>query len=160
MTSIRPATIHDAPLLVTLIGELADYERLTHKVRVTEADIARDGFGANPKFRAVIAESDGTPAGYALFFEFYSTFRGKPGLFLEDLFVRPQFRRSGIGRTLLAHVAEIAWKEKYFSMRWAVLDWNAPAIDFYRKLGAEFLDEWKTVSLTGEALQAVAEKTV
>jgi len=157
MLSIRPATLPDVPHLVALIRELAEYERLSHKVRVAEADLARDGFGSNPKFRAIIAESDGQAAGYALFFEFYSTFQGRPGLYLEDLFVRPQFRRSGIGRALLAHVAGIAWKEKYFSLRWAVLDWNEPAIDFYRKLGADFLDEWKTVSLTGDALQGIAE---
>ena len=158
MRSIRSATIKDAALLATLIHELAEYDRLGHESVVTEEDIVRDGFGPAPKFRAVIAESDGHAAGYAVFFEFYSTFQGRAGLFLDDIFVRPSFRKQGIGRALVAHVAGIAWKEDYFSMRWEVLDWNTPAIDFYRKLGAVFLDEWKAACLIGDALQAVAEE--
>jgi GNAT superfamily N-acetyltransferase len=157
MLSIRPATTQDAGLLNTLIHELAEFEKLLHETSVTEEDLLRDAFGPNPKFRAVIAEWDGQVAGYALFFEFYSTFQGRAGLFLEDIFVRPQFRKHGIGRGLLAHVAEIAWREKYFCMRWEVLDWNRPAIDFYKGLGAVFLDEWKAVCLIGEPLQALAE---
>ncbi len=159
MVSIRPATIKDATLLATLIHELAEYDRLGHESSVTEEDIVRDGFGAAPKFRAVIAESDGEVAGYAVFFEFYSTFQGRAGLFLDDIFVRPPFRKQGVGRALVAHVAGLAWKEGYFSMRWEVLDWNTPAIEFYRKLGAVFLDEWKAACLLGDALQAVAEET-
>jgi len=158
MLSIRPATISDVPLLTTLIRELAEYDRLAHEAAVTEEDIARDGFGAAPKFRAVIAEWNGQVAGYALFFEFYSSFQGRPGLFLDDLFVREEFRKHGIGKALVAHVAGIAWKEGYFCMRWEVLDWNTPAIDFYRNLGAVFLDEWKAACLIGDALQAVAEE--
>jgi GNAT superfamily N-acetyltransferase len=157
MLLIRPATIQDAPLLNTLIHELADYEHLASEACVTEEDIARDGFGPNPKFRAVIAEWEGQVAGYALFFEFYSSFQGRAGLFLDDIFVRPQFRKQGVGKALLAHVAGIAWKEKYFCMRWEVLDWNTPAIEFYRNLGAVFLDEWKPACLIGDALQAVSE---
>jgi len=118
----------------------------------------RDGFGAMPKFRALIAEWEGQPAGYALFFEFYSSFQGRAGLFLEDIFVRPQYRKHGIGRELLAQVARIAWEEDYFCLRWEVLDWNSTAIEFYRKLGAEFLDEWKAVCLIGDALQALTAK--
>jgi len=156
MLSIRPATIKDVSLLTTLIHELAEYERLSHETSVTDEDIVRDGFGPDPKFRAVIAEWSGQVAGYALFFEFYSTFQGRAGLFLEDIFVRPLFRRQGIGEALLARVAQIAWREGYFCMRWEVLDWNTPAIDFYRKLGAVFLDEWKGACLIGDALQAVA----
>jgi len=125
---------------------------------ITEEDVVRDGFGPKPKFRALIAEWDGQPAGYALFFEFYSSFQGRAGLFLEDIFVRPQYRKRGIGSELLAHVARIAWEEDYFCLRWEVLDWNSTAIDFYRKLGAEFLDEWKAVCLIGDALQAVTAK--
>jgi GNAT superfamily N-acetyltransferase len=125
---------------------------------VLEEDIARDGFGPAPKFRAVIAEWDGQAAGYALFFEFYSSFQGRAGLFLDDIFVRPEFREHGIGRALLAHVARIAWENEYFCVRWEVLDWNTPAIEFYRKRGAVFMDEWKAACLIGDALQAVAEE--
>ena len=158
MLSIRPATIADAPLLTTLIHELAEFERLSHEFNLTEDDIKRDGFGAAPKFRALIAERDGQVAGYAVFFEFYSTFQGRPGLFLEDIFVRPDFRKHGIGKALLAHVADIARREHYFCVRWEVLDWNKPAIDFYTNLGALFLDEWKAVCLIGDALETVAKE--
>lgn len=158
MLSIRPAIIEDARLLTTLIHELAEYEHLRHETSVLEGDIARDGFGPAPKFRALVAEWDGRVAGYALFFEFYSTFQGRAGLFLDDIYVRPEFRQHGIGKALLAHVAGIAWKERYFCIRWEVLDWNTPAIDFYRKLGAVFMDEWKAACLIGDALEAVAEE--
>ena len=158
MLSIRPATLEDVPLLSRLIHELADFEHLAHEAGVTEEDVSRDGFGAQPKFRVVIAEWDGKTVGYALFFEFYSSFQGRAGLFLDDLYVRPEFRKKGIGRALLAHVAGIAWNEKYFCMRWEVLDWNAPAIKFYNDLGAVFLDEWKSAVLIGDPLQAVAEE--
>jgi GNAT superfamily N-acetyltransferase len=158
MLSIRPATLDDASLLTALIHELAEYDRLSHEASVTVEDITRDGFGASPKFRAVIAEWNGQVAGYAVFFEFYSTFQGCAGLFLDDIFVRPDFRKHGIGKALLAHVAGVAWKERYFCMRWEVLDWNTQAIDFYSKMGAVFLDEWKAGCLIGDALQAVAEE--
>jgi GNAT superfamily N-acetyltransferase len=158
MLSIRPATLEDAALLSNMIHELAEFEHLGHEASISAEIIARDGFGPNPKFRAVIAEWDGEAIGYAVFFEFYSSFQGRAGLFLDDLFVRPSFRKRGIGRALLAHLAAIAWNEKYFCMRWEVLDWNAPAIEFYRKLGAEFLDEWKAVVLIGDPLQVVAEE--
>jgi GNAT superfamily N-acetyltransferase len=156
MLSIRPAGVDDAALLTTLIHELAEFERLGHEAGVTEADVTRDGFGTAPKFHALIAEWDGQVAGYAVYFDFYSTFQGRPGLFLEDIFVRPDFRKHGIGKALLAHVAGIAWKERYFCMRWEVLDWNTSAIDFYTKLGAVFMDEWKPACLIGDALEAVA----
>ena len=157
MLFIRPATAQDVGLLNTLIHELAEFEKLLHETSVTEEDLLRDAFGPQPKFRAIIAEWDGQVAGYALFFEFYSTFQGRAGLFLEDIFVRPPFRKQGIGKELLARVAEIAWSEKYFCMRWEVLDWNRAAIDFYQGLGAVFLDEWKAVCLIGEPLQSLAE---
>ena len=158
MLAIRPATANDVSLLTALIHELAEFEHLSNEVSVTEEDIARDGFGPVPKFRAVIAEWDGQVAGYACYFDFYSTFQGRPGLFLEDIFVRPQFRGKGIGKALLARVAAIAWQENYFCMRWEVLDWNTPAIDFYKKLGAVFFDEWRAACLIGDSLQSVAEE--
>ena len=160
MLSIRPATIDDAALLAAMIRELAEYEHLAHELGMTEQDILRDGFGERPKFRSVIAEWDGAPVGYAMFFEFYSSFQGRAGLFLDDIFVRPAFRKHGIGTSLLAHVAGIAWREKYFCMRWEVLDWNKPAIDFYNSLGAVFLEEWKPAILIGDALEAAAKGAV
>lgn len=159
MINIRPATQDDALLLRNLIHELADYEHLAHETIITEEDVLRDGFGPQPKFHALIAEWKNEVAGYALFFEFYSTFQGRAGLFLEDIFVRPQFRKNGIGTELLARVAKVAWEEDYFCLRWEVLDWNEPAIKFYKDLGADFLDEWKSVCLIGEAMQTVSEKT-
>jgi GNAT superfamily N-acetyltransferase len=158
MLSIRPATINDVVLLHTLVLELAEYDRLGHEASVTAEDLLRDGFGPSPKFRALIAEWDGQAAGYAVFFEFYSSFQGCAGLFLDDLFVRSAFRKKGIGRALLAHVAGIAAKEKYFCVRWEVLHWNESAINFYRDLGAVFFDEWKSACLIGDALQSVAEE--
>lgn len=156
MLTIRPATINDAALLAGMILELAEYEKLAHEAAVTAESLARDGFGPKPKFRALIAELDGKPAGYAVFFEFYSTFQGRTGLFLEDIYVRPHLRKQGIGQALLARVARITCDENYFCMRWEVLDWNKPAIDFYNKLGAVFMDEWKNVMLIGEALESAA----
>jgi GNAT superfamily N-acetyltransferase len=158
MLNIRAATSDDAPLLKTMIHELAEYEHLEHETIITAEDVVRDGFGPKPKFRALIAEWDGQPAGYAIFFEFYSTFQGRPGLFLEDIFVRPQLRKKSIGSELLARVAKIAWDEDYFCLRWEVLDWNQPAIQFYEKLGATFLNEWKAVCLIGDALQTAMQK--
>ena len=157
MLSIRPATIDDAELLRTLIRELAEFERQLEFCVIETADLARDGFGADPKFRALIAEWDGKPAGYALFFGHYSTWVG-PGLYLEDIFVRSQYRRKGIGMALLADVARIALQENCYAMRWEVLDWNEKAIELYKSLGAEFRDEWLQAVLTDEALRRLAEK--
>jgi GNAT superfamily N-acetyltransferase len=154
--NIRFAIREDVPLLRALIRELAAYEKKAHKAVATEADLLRDGFGPQPKFRALIAEWDGEPAGYALFFYFYSTFQGRPALFLEDLYVPDRFRGKGIGKALLAAVAKLAIEEKCFGMRWEVLDWNTPAIEFYKRLGADFLDERRVVALMGEALRRVA----
>jgi GNAT superfamily N-acetyltransferase len=156
MLSIRAATVNDVALLKDFIYELAKYEREQDQVVITEADLVRDGFGRQPKFRALLSEWDGQPAGYALFFGFYSTWEGRPGVFLEDLFVRQEFRGKGIGKALLAKVAGIAQSENCYGMRWEVLDWNQPAIEFYKRLGAAFLDQWKSVLLTGEALKRTA----
>ncbi len=156
MLSIRAATVNHVALLRALIYELAEYERETQLVMIREADLVRDGFGPQPKFRALIAEWDGQTAGYVLFFGFYSTWEGRPGLFLEDLFVRQAFRGKGIGKALLAKVAGIARRENCYGVQWEVLDWNQPAIDFYKRLGAEFRDQWKSVLLAGEALERAA----
>jgi GNAT superfamily N-acetyltransferase len=156
MLSIRPAIAKDAALLAVLIRELAEYEHELDLVVVTEADLLRDGFGPQPKFRALIAEWEGQPAGYALFFGIYSTWAGRPGLFLEDLFVGSQFRGKGIGTKLLAAVARIAVAENCFGVRWEVLDWNRGAIKLYEALGAEFLDDRREVLLGGEALRLLA----
>lgn len=152
MLSIRRAKIEDAPLLCALIRELADFEHELHNVVASESDLRRDGFGADPKFRSLIAEWDGQTAGYALFCGAYSTWEGRPGLFLEDLFVRPQFRGQGIGKALLASVAQLAQRENCYGVRWEVLDWNEDAIRFYQSLGAIFRNSWKNVLLEGEAL--------
>jgi GNAT superfamily N-acetyltransferase len=156
--SIRNATAADAPLLATMIRELAEYERELEMVSITEDDILRDGFGPAPKFRALIADTRGEPAGYALFFPVYSTWVGRPGMFLEDLFVRRQFRHQGIGKALLARVARIAVDEDCYGLRWEVLHWNQPAIELYQQLGATFPDQWRSVSLMDEALHRLAER--
>ena len=159
MISIRPAAKEDAALLAAMIRELAAFEKLEHEVGTTEEDLVRDGFGERPKFRAVIAQWNGEPVGYAVFFEFYSSFQGRAGIFLDDLYVKPASRKHGIGTALIKHVAGIAWREKYFCMRWEVLDWNKQAIEFYNNLGAAFLDEWKPVVLIGDALEAAPKGT-
>ena len=139
-----------------MICELAAFERELDSVTIREEDLARDGFGANPKFRALIAEWDRQPAGYAVFFGYYSTWAGR-GLFLEDLFVREPFRKRGIGSALLSAVAHIAVEEGCYGIHWSVLDWNERAIAMYQALGAEFRDQWRPVLLMGEALRRLAE---
>jgi GNAT superfamily N-acetyltransferase len=157
MFHIRSATLHDAALLRTMIRELAEYERQLDLVTIREEDLARDGFGSQPLFRALIAEWEGQPAGYALFFGYYSTWAGR-GLFLEDLFVREAFRGRGIGKGLLAAVARIAVEEQCYGIHWEVLDWNERAIELYEALGAAFRDQWRPVLLTDDALRRLAEK--
>ena len=156
MLTIRAANIADAALIRKLIWELADFEKEPDQVRTTEADIARDGFGANPQFRALIAEWQGQPAGFALFFSYYSTWRGA-GLYLEDVFVRPEFRGRGIGKALFARVAHAAREEHRSFIKWSVLDWNEPAIEMYEALGGDFLDDWRSVLLSGDNLRKLAE---
>lgn len=157
MLQIRTATIHDVGLLRTMIRELAEFEHELEMVTIREEDLARDGFGENRLFCALIAEWGGEPAGYALFFRSYSTWAGR-GLFLEDLFVRECFRGNGIGQALLAKVAQIAVDEKCFGMQWEVLNWNEKAINLYKALGAEFRDQWRPVLLAGQPLLQLAKK--
>jgi GNAT superfamily N-acetyltransferase len=157
MFSIRSATLADVGLLRTLIRELAEFEHLLDFCVIEEKDLAGDGFGPDSEFRALIAECDGQPAAFALFFGYYSTWAG-PGLYLEDLFVRSQFRGKGIGSAMLAAVARIALQENRYAMRWEVLHWNKSAIDLYKALGAELHDQWQSALLTGEALRQLAEK--
>jgi GNAT superfamily N-acetyltransferase len=156
MVSIRPATINDVALLRTLIRELAEYEHELEMVAITEADLTRDGFGPRPRFRVLLAYWDQEPAGYALFFDFYSSWRGRQ-MSLEDLFVREAFRGRKIGRGLLTAVARIAEGEGCHALRWEVLDWNHAAVKFYESLGAEFLDDWRLVLLKDEELRRLAE---
>ena len=159
MLNIRPATRDDAALILELIRGLAEYERAPDAVVATEADIIRDGFSGKPRFYCVIAEWDGVPAGFAFYFFHYSTWLGKAGLYLEDLFVKPELRGKGIGKAFLVHLAQIAVRENCYGMRWQVLDWNQPAIDFYEKLGAKVMREWLDVRISGESLRALAGST-
>jgi GNAT superfamily N-acetyltransferase len=156
MLTIRVATISDAGLIRKLIVELAEFDKEVHHVRTTKGDIERDGFGENPQFRTLIAEWQGKPSGFAVFFNYYSTWHGA-GLYLEDLYVRPDFRGRGIGTTLLAHVARAAKVEDRGFVRWAVLNWNQPAINMYTSLGANFYHEWRTVVLAGDDLHRLAD---
>jgi GNAT superfamily N-acetyltransferase len=155
MLTIRDANIGDAGLIHSLIAELAAYGGEPEHVRTTEEDIARDGFGASPHFRTLIGEWDSQPVGFAIFFEHYSTWRGS-GFYLEDLFVRPEFRGRGIGTALLSKVARVAEEEGRGFMRWAVLDWNLPAITMYKALGAHLLEKWRFVVLTGDGIRMLA----
>ena len=157
MLLTRAATIADVPLLRRLIQELAEYERESQAVLITEDELRRDGFGAEPRFRAIIAEQDGQPAGYAVFFVSYSTWTGS-GLFLEDLFVREPFRGHGVGKALLSQVAEIAREEGYHTIRLDVLDWNESAIKFYKSLGAEYLHQLRNIVIGAEALGRLSRR--
>jgi len=155
-TTIRPATRDDVPQILNFIRALAIYEREPHAVLATEADLLRDGFGDNPYYFCLIAEHNGAPAGFALYFFDYSTWLGRPGLYLEDLFVHPEFRGLGIGKALLQRVAAVALEKNCPRLKWEVLDWNTPAVDFYAAMGAEFLDTWRNVRVSGDALRKLA----
>jgi GNAT superfamily N-acetyltransferase len=148
----RPATAADMPLIVSLIRGLAEYEGLSHAVRMDEAVLERHLFGPRPMAEVLIGETDGNPAGFALFFHNFSTFEGHPGVWLEDLFVVPAARRSGLGRKLLVDVARIAIERGCARMEWSVLDWNMMAINFYRSLGARPLTDWTTMRLDADSL--------
>ena len=155
-TIIRPATAPDVSLILALIRGLAEYERAPEQVIATEEDLLRDGFGPNPFYFCLIAEHDGKPAGFAFYFFDYSTWIGRPGIYLEDLFVYPELRGLGIGKALLKQVAEIAVEKGCARLKWSVLDWNTPAIDFYKSMGGELMDEWTNVRIQGEALERLA----
>lgn len=153
---IRPATRADVPLLIELIVALADYERLRDQAVLDAAMLETHLFGERPAAEAVIAEADGEAAGFALFFPNFSTFLGRPGIWLEDLFVLPERRGDGIGRALLTHLAGLVVERAWGRLEWSALDWNEPALAFYRSLGARVLPEWHLHRLDGAALAAVA----
>jgi len=161
MTTIRAATSDDAVLILTLVRELAEYEREPDAVKIGAAELTRDGFpepGGDRYFECLIAEEEGEPAGIALFFPVYSTWRGR-SLHLEDLFVRPRFRGRGVGKALLTKVASVAVDRGCAVLYWHVLDWNEPAVGFYRSLGATTLDAWRRMRLADEALAALAAQS-
>ena len=156
MFAIRPATEGDVPLILQFIRDLAEYERLSHKVVANEERLRASLFG-NPRYAEVIVgEEDGAAVGFALFFHNYSTFLAQPGIYLEDLFVKPEARGRGYGKALLARLAQLARERGCGRVEWAVLDWNAPSIAFYKALGALPMDEWTVFRLTGDALDALA----
>lgn len=158
LISIRPATIDDVPLIRQFIAELADYEKLAHAAVATDDDLRAQLFGAQPAAEVLIGDVDGQPAGFALFFHNFSTFLGRRGLYLEDLFVRPQYRGSGLGKHMMAVLARTAVQRGCGRFEWSVLDWNAPAIGFYRRIGAVGMDEWTVQRLEGESLRALAAR--
>jgi GNAT superfamily N-acetyltransferase len=156
---IAPATPADVPMVLALITALAEYEKLRHEVVATEASLHQALFGSKPGAEAVIARADGTAAGFALFFHNFSTFMGKQGLYLEDLFVLPEFRGRSIGKALLQYLAQLALQRDCARFEWAVLDWNRPARDFYEALGAEAKSDWIIHRVSGPALQRLASGT-
>jgi GNAT superfamily N-acetyltransferase len=156
--ALREAQPGDEHALYGMVHELADYEKLTHLVSGTADDLARELFGERPVIEALIATSDGEPAGFALYFHNYSTFLARRGLYLEDVYVKPVFRRRGIGRALLVKLAQIALARGCGRFEWSVLDWNEPAIHFYEGLGATVMPEWRIARVTGNALKALASK--
>jgi GNAT superfamily N-acetyltransferase len=159
MLQIRKAQREDVGTILNLIRGLAEYEHATQAAEATEEDLLRDGFGDSPIFHCVIAEWDATPVGFALYFYNYSTWKGRPGIFLEDLFVWPEYRGKGIGKALLLHVGRIAVSEKCGRYEWQVLDWNTPSINFYEALGAKRMKEWLPMRVEGTALLELAKKS-
>jgi GNAT superfamily N-acetyltransferase len=155
-TRIEPARPTDVPLLLELIHELAVFEKLEHEAQASPQELGRHLFGPQPKAEAVVARHAGEPAGFALYFQNFSTFLGRPGLYLEDLYVRPAYRGRGIGEGLLRHLAGVALERGCGRFEWSVLDWNRDAIEFYRRLGAVAMDEWTVFRVTGPALAALA----
>jgi GNAT superfamily N-acetyltransferase len=156
--TIRPATENDAGTILSLIKDLADFERLSHEVVATPEDICQSLFGSHPFAEALIGEWEGIPVSFALFFYNYSTFIGKPGIYLEDLYVKPEYRRLGFGRRMLVHIARLAKERNCARFEWSVLNWNEPAIRTYDRLNAKPMKEWILYRLTGEALDKLAAK--
>ena len=154
---IDPATPADVPLVLSLIRALAEYEKLTHACVATEEALAASLFGPRPYAEVLVARVGGEAAGFALFFHNYSTFLGKPGLYLEDVFVHPEYRRRGVGRALLVRLAQIARDRGCGRMEWSVLDWNELAIGFYRRLGADVLPDWRICRVAGDAIGRLAD---
>jgi len=150
--TVRDAVRDDAPLILKFIADLAAYERLSHEAQATQADLVRELFGPSPKVFCQIALWDGVPAGFALWFYTFSTFLGRHGIWLEDLFVRPDMRGHGIGKALLVNLAQRCVREGLGRFEWAVLDWNRPSIDFYTRQGASFMDDWRRCRVDGAAL--------
>ncbi len=157
MLSLRPAAPEDAPLILSFIAELAEYERLSHEAVASLDDLRAALFGPAPKVFCDIAEWSGEPAGFVLWFYTFSTFRGRHGIYLEDLYVRPALRGRGIGKALIAGLAARCGREGLARLEWAVLDWNAPSIAFYESLGARPQEEWTVYRLAGEALEAAGK---
>jgi GNAT superfamily N-acetyltransferase len=155
-TAIRNAAEADVPAILDFIRALAAYERAPDAVKATEADLREHGFGPNPYFQCLIAEEDGRPAGFAFYFFDYSTWMGRPGIYLEDIFVYPEFRGRGIGKALLQRVAAVAVEKGCARLKWEVLDWNTPAIEFYESQGAKLMDTWKSMRVSGEELLRLA----
>ena len=157
-TRVREASEGDVPLILTFIRELADYEKLSHEVVATEEGLRESLFAGRRYAEVLIAEHDGAPAGFALYFHNFSTFLGKPGIYLEDLYVRPEFRGRGMGRVLLVHLTRLARERGCGRLEWSVLDWNEPAISFYRGIGASPVGGWTVYRVTGEALEDLAAR--
>jgi GNAT superfamily N-acetyltransferase len=155
---IRPATPEDVPAICRLIRSLAEYEKLSHELQIDAARLHEHLFGPAPLIEVLLAEVSGRVVGYALFFHNYSTFWAKPGLYLEDLYVEPDQRGKGLGKALLAALARLAIERGCCKLNWVVLDWNKPAIDFYRSLGAEMLESWKVCRVSGPALAQLAKE--
>ncbi|HUO11013.1 MAG TPA: GNAT family N-acetyltransferase [Phycisphaerae bacterium] len=153
---IRPARESDVPAILSLIRELAEYEKLTHACVASTEHFIQHLFGPNPAAEAMVAEVDGRTIGYAIWFRTFSTFLGRPGIYLEDVYVQPAHRGKGIGKAFLKHLARLAVERNYGRIEWSVLTWNEPSIGFYKSLGAQPLDEWKMMRLTGEELKAFA----
>jgi len=156
---IRFATIEDVATIKSFIQALADYEKLSHEMVATDENLANSLFGEKPEAEVLLAEEQGTTVGFALFFHNYSTFLGQKGIYLEDLFVLPETRGKGYGKKLLSKLAEIALQRNCGRLEWSVLDWNTPAIDFYKSIGAEFMDGWTVNRLTGTTLAALANSS-
>ncbi len=155
---IAHAAPADVPVILDFIRKLAEYEKLAHMIKATEELLHEHLFGPRPGAEVLMARMDGKAVGFSLFFPTFSTFLGKPGIWLEDLFVLPEYRRKGVGKALLASVAKIAVKRNCGRLEWSVLDWNEPAIQFYRKIGAAAMDNWTTQRLVGEALSRLAQE--